>query len=360
MSSFLYLLSVCFLFVGLLWLGYALVRKRSRRIPLTLLLTGFLLLIWSVVLVNVDAPGMAWTINVGLLLITMYILRRRRHITETATAKATVRHTGGQTVPDTTFEYVAVEEQVAQLKREKRYDEAIDLLHTYVEATELEARDRRTPVHSWPYQQLAIVHRKIGDAQAEIEVLERFSRQSNSGSKQSRRLLKRLDNAADLDGSSNPGHIIPLLTGRGVIVDCETTGFSGRDELIEIGLIAFDFNRATGEIYKTVDQYNGLREPRCPIPPDATAKHGLTIEHVRGHRLDAVKCANLFDAADVIIAHNASFDRRFVGALFPTVQSKRWLCSMNGIGWSRYGHSPKALQSLLADFEIEPGSAHRA
>lgn len=363
MSSLLYLISLCLLAVGTIWMALSFLRKRSRRNPLSVLLIGFLLLLWSVILVNVNNLAVAWLVNLFFLLVAMYMFQRLQRKPESVSSHTMVPPPVEMAPFSPQFDYTSVEQEVAQLKREQRYNEAIELLTTYVDATESEAVYRGAAVRSWPYQQLAIIYRKTKDSPSEIEILERFSRQPNSGSKQSRQLLKRLagkyEELYDDDETDRLRRSARLIS-RGVIVDCETTGFSNRDELIEIGILAFDFNRATGEVHDVVDQYSGLREPSCPIPADATAKHGLTIEHVRGQTIDAVKCAILLDTADVIIAHNASFDRRFVGSLFPSIQSKRWLCSMNGVDWRRYGHSSKALQSLLADFDIEPAAAHRA
>ncbi len=67
--------------------------------------------------------------------------------------------------------------------------------------------------------------------------------------------------------------------GYAAIVDVETTGFShSNDEVVELGLLLFSFDRATGAPVEIVAEYNGLRDPGRPIPPDATKQHGARFE----------------------------------------------------------------------------------
>ena len=139
----------------------------------------------------------------------------------------------------------------------------------------------------------------------------------------------------------------------GAIIDTETTGFSGNDELIEIGIVLFMFNKSKGNIIKVLEEYHGLREPMCPIHPGARAVHGLTEEDLLGERLDEKRISEMFNSSPMLIAHNASFDRRFVAKLFPEVISKDWYCTMNGIAWRAKGFISKRLQHLLQAHEID-------
>ena len=47
----------------------------------------------------------------------------------------------------------------------------------------------------------------------------------------------------------------------GCVVDVETTGFSPIDEVVEIGLVLFAFERQNGQILGIIEEYAGLREP---------------------------------------------------------------------------------------------------
>ena len=143
-------------------------------------------------------------------------------------------------------------------------------------------------------------------------------------------------------------------------VDVETTGLSPyAEEIVELALVLFAFDRATGEIAGIVDQYVGLREPGKPIPPEATAVHGITGDLVRGKRLDDARVAELVARAEFLVAHNAAFDRAFVERLYPFVSLKPWLCSMRGIDWRGRGFPSRGLQNLLRAHRIEVRRAHR-
>lgn len=142
-----------------------------------------------------------------------------------------------------------------------------------------------------------------------------------------------------------------------LVVDTETTGLTHGDEIVEIACLLLE---RTGDRLREADRYEGLREPGCPMNPHAEAAHGLSRARLRGERLDMSIIARLFTEADVVIAHNAAFDRRFVQALVPESRTCRWLCSCRGIAWKSHGMPNGKLQDLLAHHGIDPGRAHRA
>lgn len=150
------------------------------------------------------------------------------------------------------------------------------------------------------------------------------------------------------------------LWGVAGFVDVETTGLSPHtEEIVELALVLFAFDRASGEIVGIVDEYTGLREPIKPIPAAATAIHGITHAHVRGKRLDDARIAALIARAEFLVAHNAPFDRAFVERLYPFVTAKPWLCSMRGIDWRGRGFPSRGLQNLLRAHRIRVARAHR-
>lgn len=149
-------------------------------------------------------------------------------------------------------------------------------------------------------------------------------------------------------------------TGLACVVDVETTGLSGQDEAIELGLVLFAFDRASGAILGVVDEYVGLREPTVPINPSAQAVHGISLEQLHGQRLDHDRLEAIFIQSEFLIAHNASFDRRFVSRLSDTAAEKPWLCSMRGIDWLAKGAPSLKLQELLRKYRIATPNAHRA
>lgn len=151
------------------------------------------------------------------------------------------------------------------------------------------------------------------------------------------------------------------IIGFAAVVDVETTGFSHTtDEVVELGLVLFSFERETGRVVEIVEEYSGLRDPGRPIPAGATEQHGLTWDDVRGHALDQETVGRILGRAEFVIAHNARFDRGFVARLFPEAGRASWKCSMNGIPWYERGFPSKGLQELLARHGLDVATAHRA
>ncbi|MFW5986511.1 MAG: exonuclease domain-containing protein [Halanaerobiales bacterium] len=150
------------------------------------------------------------------------------------------------------------------------------------------------------------------------------------------------------------------MTGKAGFVDVETTGLEHNDEIVELAIILFSFDYRTGKLIEVLDEYTGLREPKVPIHPRARSVHGLDRSQLAGKSLNRNRVQILISEADFLIAHNASFDRRFVSKLFPEAKDKTWLCSMSGISWKSRGFDSRGLQNLLRDHNVKPERAHRA
>jgi DNA polymerase-3 subunit epsilon len=134
---------------------------------------------------------------------------------------------------------------------------------------------------------------------------------------------------------------------RGLLVDTETTGLNHRkDEIIEIGGVAFTFDDQ-GRVGDVIAVYGGLQQPTMPIPADITALTGITDEMVAGQVIDIVGLRALIDPADLIIAHNAGFDRPFCEAFSPAFAGKAWACSHAEVDWSARGFEGTKLGYLI-------------
>lgn len=148
---------------------------------------------------------------------------------------------------------------------------------------------------------------------------------------------------------------------RATIVDVETTGLDNRsDEVVELGMVMFEFDRFTGQVGETVDEYSALRDPGREIPEAASRAHGLKWDDVRGHALDDARVRSILERTHVLIAHNMKFDRGFIERLYPETRRMAWLCSMDGVAWRRKGFPSKGLQELLRAHQMTAESAHRA
>jgi DNA polymerase III subunit epsilon len=159
----------------------------------------------------------------------------------------------------------------------------------------------------------------------------------------------------------SPGSDLEANRRIAAMVDVETTGlFADRDEIVEISIQLFSYEPDSGRIIGTVESYTGLQEPERAIPAAATAIHGITNEMVRGKRLDMERLESLIDRAEYLIAHNATFDRRFLSTLLPAAARKTWLCTLHQIDWIGEGCPDRKLATLLQHFRLNPSQAHRA
>lgn len=95
------------------------------------------------------------------------------------------------------------------------------------------------------------------------------------------------------------------------VLDLETTGLSpDRDRITEVGVV----KARRGEV---VGEFATLVRPGIPIPAGITAVTGITDAMVAGHPpIEAVlpTLLEFLGTDSVLVAHNASFDTRFLGA----------------------------------------------
>ncbi|TKV70312.1 3'-5' exonuclease [Rhizobium sp. AU243] len=155
------------------------------------------------------------------------------------------------------------------------------------------------------------------------------------------RVLRRLQPRAVVDRPR------PEFSRQGVILDTETTGLDHRtNEIIEIGVITFTFDD-NGTIGDVTGIYGGLRQPDIAIPEEITRLTGITDEMVAGQAIDMDRLTSLIVHADLIIAHNAGFDRPFCEAFSPIFRDKAWACSVSEIDWRARGFEGNKLGYLI-------------
>jgi len=94
------------------------------------------------------------------------------------------------------------------------------------------------------------------------------------------------------------------------VIDVETTGFSPvRDRIVEVACAVVEGDRV-------VERWATLVDPEVPIPPQATAIHGITDEMVADapSLSAALRPARRLCEGRVVAAHCAGFDLSFLGA----------------------------------------------
>jgi DNA polymerase-3 subunit epsilon len=146
----------------------------------------------------------------------------------------------------------------------------------------------------------------------------------------------------------------------GLCIDTETTGLDHtEDTIIELGIVAFEFDPVTADIIRITDRYNGFEDPGRPLPKEIIAITGITDAMVRGQSLDNEQVNRIAHQASLVIAHNAGFDRKFVEARFPAFSKLPWACTVTQIDWQAERISTRVLEYLLFKFGLFI-NAHRA
>lgn len=120
---------------------------------------------------------------------------------------------------------------------------------------------------------------------------------------------------------------------RGIFLDLETTGGDYKqDKVIELGMAVFDY-APDGRIFSIVEEFCEFQDPGIPIPELITKLTGITDDMVRGQKINIEKVKELVQSADILIAHNADFDRKFIESFLPSFPLKPWGCSLKDIHW---------------------------
>lgn len=154
----------------------------------------------------------------------------------------------------------------------------------------------------------------------------------------------------------------PVAEARFVVLDLETTGFGAYagDEIVQFALIEYEGLAATGR------EYCSLVRPSIPIPPTATAVHGIDDRIVS----DAPSIADVIDKIlnfldeSVIVGHHVAFDLRFLNRVtqrelfcrlpHPVIDTMLLYLSHSG----RLGHYE--LEDVAASCGVTPGKRHDA
>ena len=170
-------------------------------------------------------------------------------------------------------------------------------------------------------------------------------------------VLRRLDLARD----SRLARKVPERAQIALCLDTETTGLNYKeDRVIELGIVAFEFDPVTGEIFRITDRYSGFEDPGFPIPEEVREITGISDEMVHGQAFDDAAINALARKAHLVIAHNAAFDRKFVEGRFPAFTTIPWACTVSQIDWSAERVSSRTLEYLLFKTAALTINAHRA
>ena len=143
-----------------------------------------------------------------------------------------------------------------------------------------------------------------------------------------------------------------------LILDTETTGLDeNKDEVIEIGCILFHV--PTKSVLSQVSFLFPV------ITNDAEHVNAISAEvsNIMQPWEDGLNFfLKLVDCADLLVAHNAEFDKKWFGKGRLPKLEKKWVCSLEDINWS-FKKSLKnrpSVTDLALSFSIPVWSLHRA
>ena len=155
--------------------------------------------------------------------------------------------------------------------------------------------------------------------------------------------------------AASPPSVVPRTL---LILDTETTGLEPENHCcVEVGAILFDVQSRAVLAQQSflLPAETNAAEPINRIPAAVTRlpqpwKEGLCWFQ------------NLLGAADVLVAHNAAFDRQWFGRGELPAVTQPWLCSMEDMRWpaDRQLRSRPSVRDLALAYGVPVWAAHRA
>lgn len=147
---------------------------------------------------------------------------------------------------------------------------------------------------------------------------------------------------------------------RAVFLDTETTGLETDDAIIELAVVGFDFDPISGRIFGVESARAWLEDPERPLSAEITKLTGITDEMVRGQAIADEEVMTVCRDAQLIIAHNAAFDRPMVERRMPWLAERPWACSQYDINWRKVGYSSLSMDYLVMKHARSFHGNHRA
>jgi DNA polymerase-3 subunit epsilon len=143
-----------------------------------------------------------------------------------------------------------------------------------------------------------------------------------------------------------------------LILDTETTGLDPqRDRCIELGAVLFDLSRRSvlSQVSLLLPCEQNAAQAVNGIDPELTQQPQPWQQGLQWFEA-------LLASADLVVAHNAAFDRQWFGmAPLPAID-KPWLCTMEDIRWpaDRNLRANPSVRDLALAYSVPVWAAHRA
>jgi DNA polymerase-3 subunit epsilon len=133
-------------------------------------------------------------------------------------------------------------------------------------------------------------------------------------------------------------------------------------EILELAMVPF--------LYEPGGKLLGIREDQCMAflnepskPLDETIRKltGICDEDLVGKKLDMDLINLMLVDVNLVVAHNAGFDRKVLERYVPQTKAVAWACSQQDVPWREQFHAPAERLEVLAHFLSGVFySAHRA
>ena len=143
-----------------------------------------------------------------------------------------------------------------------------------------------------------------------------------------------------------------------LILDTETTGLDPqRDRCIELGAVLFDLPRRSvlSQVSLLLPCDQNAAQAVNGIDPELTQQPQPWQQGLQWFEA-------LLASADLVVAHNAAFDRQWFGIEPLPAIHKPWLCTMEDIRWpaDRNLRSNPSVRDLALAYSVPVWAAHRA
>lgn len=152
------------------------------------------------------------------------------------------------------------------------------------------------------------------------------------------RSLRRIAVATGETGHGDPDAALKVA----VALDVETTGLGDEDKVIELAMRRFRYDDE-GRIVEIGRAWSWREDPGQPLAEDVIRLTGITDQDLVGRRIDDRVANGILAGADIVIAHNAAFDRPRVEARLSGLPTLRWACSCTEIDWQSAGFEGRSL-----------------
>jgi DNA polymerase-3 subunit epsilon len=121
------------------------------------------------------------------------------------------------------------------------------------------------------------------------------------------------------------------------------------DKIIQFCAVPFTYG-LNGVLYEYGGHYVGFNDPGAPLSEEIVKLTGLTDADVSGQKLDEDVILSVAADSDIIVAHNADYDRKMIERHFGAspFQDRPWACSQEDVPWQELlGVRNKKLDYLL-------------